>query len=638
MFIAKLKDVTKEWNGKPIFERVSFDVREGERLALFGRNGVGKTTLLGIVRGTIEPDGGLVQRFVADEGWGWLEQHPSVPEGETTIGYVLGARPELAAAREDLRRREEELAAASASGDAEAASEAAVRYGAAIEAYEASGGYAWETEAERALRKVGLPPETWELPYASLSGGQRTRAAIARLAARRPKVLALDEPTNHLDAETIDWLQRWVRGYPGTVIVVSHDRAFLDAAVDRVVELTPTGVKSYKGNYKAFREQKELERKTQLALYRKQEQEREEILESIRMYRQWYEMASRDAAKAAGPSKPYYAARANKHTARYHAKERELERLERNRVEKPRDAEQLRVTFRDGAFEARTLLQATDVAFAFDGQPKPLFKGGFLTLRRGDKVAVVGPNGAGKTTLLRLLIGELEPTSGDVVRHPELRVGYFSQQLEHLNREETVLDSLLRVPGMTTSFARTILGCFLFPGDTVFQRIGELSMGELCRVAFLQLYFSGANLLVLDEPTNYLDIDTRERMEEALAAYPGALVAVSHDRYFLRAVTSRVVELCGDGTWTVFDGAFAEYESDGSRRGRGRTEEERKREEALRLAELERAALMSKPELDDDDRAKLAALQREAAASTGGRDGPIPPPHEPAEHVKVKDE
>jgi ATPase subunit of ABC transporter with duplicated ATPase domains len=611
MVMVKLTDVKKEWNGAPIFQNVTFDIREGDRLALFGRNGVGKTTLLHIIWGAVEPDGGVVQRWIDKDEWGWLEQHPNVAPEETTIGYVRGARPDVAAARGVLLRRERELEEMSASGDAEAMQAAVERYGAALEAYEALGGYAWESEVERALQRVGLPPDKWEQPFAALSGGEQTRAGIARLAALRPKLIALDEPTNHLDAETIDWLQQWVSGYPGTVLLVSHDRAFLDAAADRVVELTPQGTASYKGNYTAFREQKELERKTQMTLYRKQEQEREHILEAIRMYRQWYAKASRDAAKMGGAAKPYYAARAKKHSARYHAKEREMERLERNRVEKPREAEQLRVTFQEGTFEAKTLLKLTNVAFRFEGQDRPLFAGASLTLHRGDKLAVVGPNGAGKTTLLKLMIGELEPTQGTVTRHPALQIGYFSQQLDRLNREETVLDSLLRVPDMTQTFARTILGCFLFSRDTVFKRIADLSMGELCRVAFLQLYFSGANLLVLDEPTNYLDIDTRERMEEALADYPGSIVTVSHDRYFLRKVASRVVSLDGRGGWTVFDAPYAEFEAAGGRSERGRTPETRERDEALRLAEWERATLMAKPELDEADRERLAALQRE---------------------------
>jgi len=615
MFIVKTKDLEKEWNGKTIFKGVALDVREGEKLALFGRNGAGKTTLLALLRGETEPTGGTVQRFVPPEAWGSLEQHPRVDDGQSAFEYVRSADPRVAAAGAAMRAAERALQEAEASPERLQA--AAERYGDALEAYEAARGYAWDAEVERALRQVGLPPETWERPLGSLSGGQQTRAGLARLVVRRPKALLLDEPTNHLDEETLRWLQQWVRAYPGAVVVVSHDRTFLDAVVERIVELTPDGAKSYKGNYAAYREQKELERKTQAALYRKQELERESLEASIRMYQQWYLKANRDAAKVeVGASKPYYAARANKHTARYHAKEKELERLERNRVEKPRDPERLKVAFREGAFEAKTLLQAEDVGFRYGDAGAPIFEGGRLTVRRGDKLAVVGPNGAGKTTLLRLLTGELAPTAGSVRRHPELRVGYFSQQLEHLNDAETLLDSLLRVPDMTESFARTILGCFLFSREDAFRRIGDLSMGERCRAAFLQLYFSGANLLLLDEPTNYLDIDARERMEEALAAYPGALIAVSHDRYFLRAVASRVVELSGGGAWRVHDKTFADYETDAP--AAPPTAEERERDASYRLAALERTALMAKETLTDEERWRIAELTRTMDALRGG--------------------
>ncbi|HZG84459.1 ribosomal protection-like ABC-F family protein [Paenibacillus sp.] len=613
MFIVKANGVSKEWGGQRVFRGVTMDVREGEKLAVFGRNGAGKTTLLGVLRGDVEPNEGTVQRFVPAEAWGLLEQRPERPEeseSTVTIDYVRAADAGLAAAREELLRRERELREASEAEapDASALEAAAARYAEALDAYAARNGYAWEAEVERALAQVGLPPRTWSLPLAALSGGERTRAALARLLVRRPKALFLDEPTNHLDADTVVWLQSWLRAYPGAVVVVSHDRTFLDAVVDRIVELGPDGAKSYKGNYAAYREQKELERRTQIAAYRKQERERENILESIRMYQQWYLQASRDAAKAEGITKPYYAARANKHTARYHAKEKELERLEKERVEKPREAEQLRVAFREGTFEAKTLIEAEGVAFGYEGESAPIVREGRLAVGRGDKIAVVGANGAGKTTLLRLLAGELTPAGGSVRRHPELRVGYFSQRLEGLDPNETLLDSLLRVPDMTQTFARTILGCFLFSRDDAFRRIGELSMGERCRAAFLQLYFSGANLLVLDEPTNYLDVDARERMEEALAAYPGALIAASHDRYFLRAVANRVVSLPGDGSWRVYDMPYAEYE----RRPDGppASAEEREREDAYRRAELERAALMAKTELDDEGRERLRELTR----------------------------
>lgn len=556
-----------ERGGRTLFRRVELEIREGEKLALVGRNGAGKTTLLRLLSGEEEPTGGTVQRFVPAERWGRLEQQPGVDDDRTTIDYALSGDPAVRRCREKLAISERELR--DAADETEAQRMAAERFAAALVAYEEAGGYAKETEARRALQLVGLSPDTWERPFRSLSGGQQTRAGLARAMLPSPEVLVLDEPTNHLDEETLDWLQGWVRAYPGAVLVVSHDREFLDVVADRIVELTEEGTTSYSGNFAAYVRQKETERKTQAALYRKQELEREALERSMRMYRQWYDKASSDAAKAElGAAKPYYAARAAKHTARLRAKEKELERLEGSRVEKPREAETVRVDMRGSGLEAKLLVQAEDVRFRYadrgDGAGGLLFAGGRIDVRQGDKLAVVGPNGAGKTTLLRLLAGELAPAAGRIRRHPELRIGYLSQLLEHLNEEETLQDSLLRVPGMTQTLARTALGRFLFGGDAAFRRIGELSMGERSRAAFLQLLFSGANLLVLDEPTNYLDIETRERMEEALAAYPGAFIIVSHDKYFLRAVSTRVVALPGDGSWRVFEGTYAEYETSGA--------------------------------------------------------------------------
>ncbi|WP_274361534.1 ribosomal protection-like ABC-F family protein [Paenibacillus thermotolerans] len=613
MFIVKAKGIGFSVQGAPLFSGVDLELKEGEHAALLGRKGAGKTTLLGILQGAIEPEEGQVQRFVSPEEWGWLQQAAEAPPGQRTIDYVRAGTPRMNEARCELLRRQEELEKLSGqAGGGDAAvdwEDALARYGSAYERYAASDGYGWEAEVERAMKQAGLEARLWELPYDQLSGGQQTKAGLARLLARKPKVLLLDEPTNHVDEETMLWLQEWVRSYPGTILMVSHDRAFLDATAERILELQPQGVRSYNGNYRAYREQKELERKTQEMLYRKQEAEKEKLLESIRMYQQWYLKASRQAAKAeVGAAKPYYAARANKHTARYHAKQKELERLESNKVEQPRDSEQLRMRLESAAFEAKTLIHVDRIRFAYEHSLPPLFSGATLTVKRGDRVAVVGPNGAGKSTLLKLIIGELTPREGTVTRHPELKIGYFSQQLQSLRQSTTILDSLLTIPGMTESFARTILGCFLFSRDSVYKEIGSLSMGEKCRVAFLQLYFSGANLLVLDEPTNYLDIDTRERMEEALAAYNGAFVVVSHDRYLLRALASKVVALDGRGGWRLYEGSFAEYEE---RLSGGKAEMQPTGDtERIRILKLRQAVLIAKEQLSEEEKAQLEQVNR----------------------------
>lgn len=521
--LVKINGLCKEWDGRVIFEKVDLELMQGERIALFGRNGVGKSTLLYMMTNRAAADGGTIERKLPISEWGWMDQQTDVGPDLFTIDYV-----------------------------------------------QSDGGEQWK--AEKRLRQMKLDPGTWYLPYAQLSGGQKTRAQLARLMVNEPKLLLLDEPTNHLDEESLRWLESWVRSYPGTVLFVSHDRAFIDAVADGICEITASGSRKYKGGYTDYLAQKELERRTQEALYRKQEQARKELEECIRNYQQWFVQAEKAATKVeVGITKSYYKAKANKNISRYHAKERELERLEAESVEKPRDTPQLKMQLQDSEFAARTLMRLESVAFSYEGDSgydneysgddkRLLFDQLHVAVERGDRLAVIGPNGTGKSTLLRLMLGELTPTAGQIKVHPQTQIGYFSQELEGLNGHETLLDSLLSLPNMTQTYARTILGCFLFSRDDVFKRIEDLSMGEKCRVAFLKLYFSGANLLVLDEPTNYFDIDTRERVEHALMEYSGALVVVSHDRYLVRKLGNKLLMLDGTSQCKQFQGNLSEWE------------------------------------------------------------------------------
>lgn len=555
MPIIVAKQLKKEWSGKPIFENIDLEVQEGERVALFGRNGCGKTTLLSVLLGRTPADGGTVQIGVTEEERGWLEQRqPEAEQGQRVLDFVLSGDHRRFALKRRLEKLHREMENA-------VYTEALEAYGETLSRYMEADGYEWEAGVERTLLQMKLGRELWGLPYADLSGGQKTLAQLARLAAGKPKLLVLDEPTNHLDAETLIWLEAWLLSYRGTVLFVSHDRMFLDRIATAIVELNPDGAKRYPGGYSAYREQKEREQRERETRYRKQQQAREALLESIRMYSEWYRQADRDASKQeVGITKSYWKGRATKHTSRLRAKEKELERLEQEAVQKERAAPQLKMKLEGGEFRAHTLLRMERVCFAYEQGRPPLLHDVSLSIERGDRLAVLGPNGSGKSTLLQLLIGRLTPSEGSVSANPQTRIGYFSQELEVLRPEETIVGSLLTLPGMTQSLARTVLGCFLFLGDDAFRRIGDLSMGEKCRVAFLRLYFSGSNLLVLDEPTNYLDIDTRERVEDALAAYHGAIVLVSHDRYLVRSLANRLLLLQGDGSTAAFEGGLAEYD------------------------------------------------------------------------------
>ncbi|WP_172252187.1 ribosomal protection-like ABC-F family protein [Saccharibacillus deserti] len=594
------KQLEKEWNGQPLFEKVNLEVAEGERLALFGRNGCGKTTLLRILAGMEEATGGSVERILPIEEWGMMKQHEDVPEETTALERAYLENDHLHALKMKLERLAREM-----SGSGHPAEQALEAYGPTLEEYESQGGFHWENEVEKQLQRIGMPKESWNLPYASLSGGQKTRVRLAALLAKSPKLLILDEPTNHLDEESLHWLEEQLRHYAGTLLFVSHDRQFIDEVATAVCELNPDGIVKYRGGYTDYQGHKERELREHEALHKKQEQQRKALEESIRNYQQWFLQAHNSATHQSEVkiTQSYYKAKAKKNISRYHAKQKQLERLDAESVGSVRQAPKLNMTLEDEGFEARTLLRFEHADFAYDGQH--ILENVHFKLDRGDRLAVRGPNGSGKTTLLRLATGKLEPTRGEVRLHPGVKIGYFSQELEGLPADQSLLDSLLELPNMTQTEARTILGCFLFPREDVFKRIGDLSMGEKCRAAFIRLYFGGANLLVLDEPNNYLDIDTREVMEAALMRYQGALLLVSHDRMLVRKAANRIAELQPEGGFSLFEGSLEEQEEDAKLREKnpgGREENERRLMLELRLAELLRGEAENRTAVGAKDR------------------------------------
>ncbi|EHB67951.1 ribosomal protection-like ABC-F family protein [Paenibacillus lactis] len=585
--ILKAKDIGMELQGKPLFEGIHLEVAEGERIALYGRNGMGKSTLLSILAGERQPTNGTVEAVLPRERWGWMRQQDEPDESEMTALEMVRSRSEssLWELKQQLAAIEKQMQAT----DADAMDRLVEQYGNLLERYESGGGFQWETEVEKAMTMLGIGPDVWPVPYKELSGGQKTKVILGALLVRNPKFLLLDEPTNHLDSESLVWLEQWlVSSYKGTVLFVSHDREFIDRVATTVCELSATELRRYRGGYTDYRREKERELREQETLYRKQELARKALEESIRRYEEWFHRAHNSAGDGdVRITASYYKAKAKKNISRYHAKEKALERLEAERVDKPRSDPKLKMELEAENIGARTLLRVKEMSFGFGD--RLLFDRFSFQLNRGDRLAVRGPNGSGKTTLLKLLLGEITPTEGTVAWHPAVKIGYFSQQLEGLEDDMTLLDSLLAIPGMTQSHARTLLGCFLFRRDDVFKQIGQLSMGEKCRTAFLKLYFSGPHLLVLDEPSNYLDVDTREVIEEVLVRFPGAIALVSHDRYLVRKVANRLLTLQPGGAPVWFEGSVAEEEEHMARVGviRGDTDKENRRMELeYRIQEL----------------------------------------------------
>ncbi|KEO82022.1 ribosomal protection-like ABC-F family protein [Tumebacillus flagellatus] len=571
-FVLKLNDVKKGFGTRTIFEGISAGIVHGEKVALVGPNGVGKTTLLKLLTGAEQPDEGVIVWDKTIERVGLLTQTVEYAEGETIWDYVRRARAGLMTLEAELQRLEVLLGGSTISREIDPWMQ---DYGTIQQQYEELGGYSYDFEVERVLREVGLPDAIWQNSVLHASGGQKTRAQLARLLLLDPQLLLLDEPTNHLDAETMDWLEAVIRSFSGTVITVSHDRWFLDRIATRVLELRPNALGSYPGNYTAYVKEKERERIAQMTLYRKQQAEIKALEEAIQRYRKWYHLAHEAAA---GPGAK---AKAKGHIRRMWSKQKQLDRVEQNKVALPQEAASLAFKFEESGRLGNRVFQLEEVAVRF-GQ-RTLYEGVNVSVERGQRIALVGPNGIGKTTLLKVITGELAPADGVVKQSPSAQIGYFGQEVEKLNPERTILEEVLEVEGLTATEARTVLAGFLFRGVAVFRKIGTLSLGEKCRVAFVKLYFSGSNVLVLDEPTNYLDIPARERIEAALLDYPGTLLLVSHDRYMVQKLATQLL-LFAPGSVTQYPDTLDAYREHCVKQAR--TPQEAEREEARMLLQM----------------------------------------------------
>ena len=518
----KAVGLAKSFGVKEIFHDVSFEVRRGERAGLVGANGAGKTTLMRCLLGEEEADAGSVQ---LDDGAaiGYVEQQAAFGEG-TLYEEFRRAFADVIDLGEKKRALEKEIAAASSE-------EKLALYGRVVDEFERLGGYSFESRIRRVAFGLGFTAEDFEKDVHHFSGGQRTRICLAKALLREPDFLFLDEPTNHLDIKMIEWLEGFLSEYAGGVIIISHDRFFLDRVATHILDLSGGTVTAYAGNYSYFQKVHAERQKSLLAAYEKQQEHIKRTEEYIRRYR-----AGIKAKQARG-------------------RESQLRRMERI-VLPAEKASFSYFAFHPPAECADRVAELEDVTFAFGS--RAVFSHLSLLVRKGDGIAIVGPNGAGKTTLLRVLLGELAAQTGRVKIGSRVKIGYFSQQHEGLNPENTLVGELNYDFGIAEDEARKYLGAFLFHGDEVFRRIGDLSGGEQARLAFLKLMLTGANFLVLDEPTNHLDIPAREAVEEALMAFPGTFVVVSHDRYFLDKVANTTAELA-DGSLREYEGNYSYY-------------------------------------------------------------------------------
>lgn len=523
MSLLTFADVSKSYGNQDVLHGVSFFVSPGRKTGLIGANGAGKSTILRLITGAETPDSGRIA-LQPNTIVGLLAQEPLLGDARTVLE---------AAQRPSVPLQEVWAQLTALEGAALQDEEALHRYDELHHRYQDLGGYECENRAKEVLAGLGFTEAAWDRSVGVLSGGERTRLAMVQLLVLQPDLLLLDEPTNHVDWEASEWLQEYLRRYPGAALIVSHDRYFLDDVCEEIIELERGRTRPYQGNYSAYSKKKAIEREQAEELHRRQLEEisrQEAIIQRLRSHRKYDSM---------------------------HSRERQLERLQQELIEKPREENRnLKVRAGELTASGREVLSGRGLSHRFG--ERTLFAGLTLDLERGERLAIIGPNGAGKTTLLKDLAGVQQPTSGSVNYGYRVQPAYFAQDLSSLDPEATVFETIWETGAVDNQQVMQVLHQFLFVGDALNKNVADLSGGERTRLALCKLLITRPNLLLLDEPTNHLDIPSREAVERALRNYPGAVVVVSHDRYFLEAVATRLLEI-RPGAHRFFDGSYARY-------------------------------------------------------------------------------
>lgn len=576
MAVLKISGLSKSFGIKTVFENVSFEVRSGERIGLVGANGAGKTTLLKCIMGAEEADKGSVK---ASDGAiiGYLRQdfnytsHTIREEMEDAWKDVLYYKDRMETLARELESSKSDEKLVEAYGRAEAR-------------FEFLGGYDYESTTRKILTGLGFSDDDWDRDIHSFSGGQKVRINLAAAFVRHPDFLLLDEPTNHLDMGMLEWLEEYLRSYKGGILMISHDRYFLDGAATGIIDLENHHIRSFRGGYTRYMETKENQDRAYEKAYEKQQEHIKATEEYIRRYK-----AGIKAKQARG-------------------RQSQLNRLVR--LEKPVHQASLRFHFDPPQECADKVLDVLRVEGSYGSHI--LFKDLTIHIKKGETVGLIGPNGAGKTTILKMITGEKKPDTGFIQLGNNVKMGYYSQEQERLHPKLTVLDEVRDTFNFGEKEARNILGMFLFRGDDVFKTVGMLSGGEKARLSLLCLFLEKPNFLILDEPTNHLDIPTREIMEDAIEAFGGTCLVVSHDRYFLDKVADRILEL-DHGKLTEYLGNYSYYKEkkqdlEAFEKDRNGKEEEEGKEKEEKPRENEHQV---KTEVSAADVSKLSHVEME---------------------------
>ena len=515
--ILSCSNISRSFGDNHILKRVSFHIEEHEKAAVVGINGAGKSTLLKIIIGDLAPDEGSVT-WAKGASIGYLAQHQDLEGAETIYDALLEVKRPILEMEERLRNLEQSMKSASGEELEAMLSE----YSRLNHAFELENGYACRSEITGVLKGLGFSEDEFSKPIQALSGGQKTRVSLGKLLLTKPDILLLDEPTNHLDMESIAWLETYLKGYSGSVIIVAHDRYFLDRVVTKVIELDNGTATVFSGNYSAYSDKKAMLRDAQIRAYLNQQQEirhQEAVIAKLKSFNR------------------------EKSIRRAESREKMLDKIER--LEKPVEInDSMDIRLEPDVVSGNDVLTVTDLSKSFDTQT--LFTHGSFEIKRGERIAVIGNNGTGKTTLLKIINGLIPADAGEIRLGAKVHIGYYDQEHQVLHMDKTLFQEIQDTyPNMNNTQIRNTLASFLFTGDDVFKLIKDLSGGERGRVSLAKLMLSDANFLLLDEPTNHLDITSKEILESALNRYTGTVLYVSHDRYFINRTATRILDLTG---------------------------------------------------------------------------------------------
>ena len=515
--VLSCQDIGKSFGDITILSHISFHIEDYEKAAIVGINGAGKTTLLKVIVGEYPADEGLVT-FGKGTSWGYLAQHGSLNTDYTIYEELLSVKQDLIDLEHKMRTAEAQMKHAQGA----ALEELMESYSRLTHQFETRGGYIYKSELVGVLKGLGFDNEDFDKPVNTLSGGQKTRVALGKLLLQKPDLIILDEPTNHLDLNSIAWLENYLLNYKGAVLIVSHDRYFLDRVVSKVIEIDQTKSTVFSGNYSQYAQKKEQLRVAYMNAYLNQQREikhQQEVIEKLRSFNR------------------------EKSIKRAESREKLLDKIEV--LDMPTEVRaDMKLTLEPAIISGNDVLQIENMSKSFGSLH--LFSGLNLDMKRSEHVAIIGDNGTGKTTLLKILNGLEQADTGTFKLGTNVEIGYYDQEQQLLHPEKTLFEEISDTyPDMTNTKIRNTLAAFLFTGDEVFKQIKDLSGGEKGRLSLAKLMLSNANFIILDEPTNHLDIASKEILEDALNSYTGTVLYVSHDRYFINRTATRIIELCG---------------------------------------------------------------------------------------------